>query len=244
MCVAGTLAGCATPYPLVALRPVSREVTWVAGRAVTYKDQRGIRVAAAFERQQGDNLEIRVEIQNATGAALDVVPHEFTFTTCLTTDVGSCRPTRFIIDPEKVLADLDATQSRAAASAANNQAVLGGLVLLTAVADAGSIASGRGDASAGTNTLATAAVLNEDRTRADLTAASIDNQRAVWSNVALRRNTVFPQRGVAGDIFVPVDREARLVWIHVRAAGEVFSFPFRQTVTSLDPHPAVISLSN
>ena len=76
-----SVAGCATPRPVVRLAPAGGEVTWVAGRAVLSKQQSGVRVAAAFEHQDGDTLAVRVEIANDSrgeaggGAARRLVRH-------------------------------------------------------------------------------------------------------------------------------------------------------------------------
>src|SRR5262249_3772811 len=147
--IATALSGCATPAPLVRLYPRAPDVVWVSGRASVAREQGGVRVAVAFEHQDGPNLGMHVEVQNATAATADVDPHEFTFTTCTGTAVSSCGPTYRVIDPEVVLAALDARQSRERADAANSQAFMGTLVVLNAVADVAQVASGHADAHTG-----------------------------------------------------------------------------------------------
>jgi hypothetical protein len=233
--IAAVLAGCATPAPLVRLTPMSPNVLWVSGRASVTRDEAGLRVAVAFEHQDGPTLGLHVEILNGTAGALDVDPHEFTFTTCLGEAVASCAVTQRVIDPEQVLMSLDARQSNARADAANSQALLGTLVVLNAVGDVATIASGHADAHTGEGTLAAASLASADAASRDSSLASISVQQAIWSNEALRRNTLLPQRGTAGRVYIPIDLNAQIVWLHVRAGGRDFSFPFQQIVTPLTP---------
>src|SRR6188472_3490387 len=55
----GGSIGCATPGPLVTLTPAQAGVVWVAGRAVVSKEETGVRVATAFEHQDGATLALR-----------------------------------------------------------------------------------------------------------------------------------------------------------------------------------------
>jgi hypothetical protein len=57
------------------------------------------------------------------------------------------------------------------------------------------------------------------------------SRREMWSNTALRRNTVPPGRAQGGLVFMPIDVEARWVWIHLRVGSLVFPFRFEQTIT-------------
>jgi hypothetical protein len=186
----GVSAGCATPA-VVRLVPNAGEVLWVSGRASVAREEGGIRVATAFDHQDGDALGIRVEVDNGTKANLDLDPHEFTFTTCRDPALATCGPTHRVIDPEETL---DEQQWNQQAAASNSQ-------LLVANA-----------------------------------------QQAMWSNEALRHNTVLPGGEAAGLVFVPVDPDAGVVWFHVRTGGHVFSFPFRQVITSLTP-PEVVQVT-
>ena len=232
------LAGCATPSPLVRLYPSSPDVIWVAGRASVTQQDGGLRLAAAFDHQDGETLGLRVEVENATEGRLDVDPREFTFTTCRGPKMDSCTPTRRVIDPEQVLVTLDAKQSRERADAANSQAMLGTMVILSAVTDVAAVTSGHGNGNVGGNTVATASLMQTDAAARNTGLASISTQQQVWSNEALRRNTLLPGAGVGGRIYLPIDLEAQFVWLHVRAGGRFFSFPFRQVATRLDAYGA------
>jgi hypothetical protein len=226
-----SVGGCATPAPIVRLAPVSPDVLWVSGRASVAQEQEGIRVGAAFDHQDGPTLGLRVEVENATEANVDVDPHEFTYTTCRGTALATCGATRRIVDPEEVLAALDERQSREQADATNSQAFLGTMVILSAVGDVASIASGHADHHTGDNTVAAANFMESDAAVHETRLASIAVQQQVWSNEALRRTTLTAGRGTGGRIYLPIDLDAQTVWLHVRTGGRVFSFPFRQSVT-------------
>jgi hypothetical protein len=231
--IAAAAASCATPAPLVRLYPGSEGVIWVAGRASLVREQDGVQVAVAFEHQDGGNLGLRVEIENGTDTQLDVDPSTFTFTDCRSMAVSSCGLTHRVIDPEEMLNALDVRQSREQAAASNSQAFLGTMVILSAVGDVASVASGHHDRDTGSNTANSVAVMESDAAARNSELASVGEQQQIWSNEALRRNTVFPGRGTAGRVFVPIDFDAQIVWLHVKTGGRVFSFPFRQTITNV-----------
>jgi hypothetical protein len=236
--VIGTSFGCATPGPIVRLYPNAGAVLWVAGRASVVREEGGIRVATAFEQQDGGAIGIRVEVENGTEANLDLDPREFTFTVCRNSGLDTCGLTQRVIDPEAVLASLDVRQSRERASASNSQGLLGALVLLSAVGDVATVGSRHADHGAATNTVATASLMESDKAAHDSSLASIGEQKAMWSNEALRRNTVLPGSGAAGLVFMPTALDAGIVWLHVRTGGHTFSFPFRQVVTRIPVGPA------
>jgi hypothetical protein len=228
--------GCATPAPIVRLEPrAPNNVVWVAGRAVQVKERAGVRVAAAFERQLGRGLGVRLEIENGTGAPIDVSPDDVTFMTCASRDNTSCVGSWGVVDPEQVLAGLDEQQSRSTAEASNRQSMNTTLVFLSAVGDAAQIASGHADPSTGLNTVAASDAAAADAARAEGVQMSIEDQRELWSNAALRRNTLEPGRGTSGLVFVPVDLKTHYLWVHVRAGGQTFAFGFQQTVRSVAP---------
>jgi hypothetical protein len=226
--------GCAMPAPIVRLEPrTPGNVVWVAGRAVQAKERAGVRVAAAFERQRGNGLGIRVEIENDTGASIDVSPDDVTFMTCATRDNASCVGSWGVVDPEQVLAGLDEQQSRSAAEASNSQGMYTTLVFLSVIGDAAQIASGHANSTTGLDTVAAADAADAAGARADGVQMSIEGQRELWSNAALRRNTLEPGRGTSGLVFVPVDLKTHYLWIHVRAGGQIFAFGFQQSVRSV-----------
>ena len=228
-----TSLGCATPAPLVRLKPSAGEVVWVSGRATVARADAGIRVGVAFDRQDGPALGLRVEVENGTGANLDVDPREFTFTNCRDARPSSCSLTTRVIDPERVLLALDETQSRERAKTVNGQALLGTLVILNAVGDVATIASGRADQNTGAGTVAAGSMMQTAAIAGETRRLSLAHQQAIWSNEALRHNTLFPGSGTGGRVYVPIDLDAGVVWLHVRTGGRVFSFPFQQTVTQV-----------
>jgi hypothetical protein len=231
---APVVLGCVTPAPLVRLTPNSPAIFWVSGRATVAHEEGGVRVAVAFEHQNGMTLGLRVEVQNGTAGQLDVDPHEFTFTACGTAGVDACAPTRRVIDPEQVLAALDERQSHEEAAATGSQTLLGALVILSAVADIATVASGHADLHTGQNTAATAGLMASDAAARESSLSAISTEQVIWTNEALRRSTLIAGRGVGGRIYLPIYLDAQFVWLHVRTGGRVFSFPFRQVVTRFD----------
>jgi hypothetical protein len=223
--------GCATPAPLVRLEPRNTAaVTWVAGRAVLNDEFAGIRVATAFEHQQGDLLGLRVEIENGSPSRIEVGPRDVIFMTCTAPDNASCGASRRVVDPELVIEDLDVRESRARAEAANEQALYTGLVLLSAVGDAASIASGRPHRTTGVGTVGLATRADAAATRAEGSSALRATGRELWANHALRRTTLNPGGAASGLVYLPIRKEAAYVWLQVRAGGQDFPFGFRQQV--------------
>ncbi len=222
--------------PLVRLNPDASDVVWVGGRASVQKDTTGVRVAAAFEHQDGPNLAVRVEIENGTTERLEVSPREMTFAVCSGLAPASCGPSQRVIDPEKVLTALAVAQSRGAAEASNSQAFYGTLVLLSAVGDVASAAHGR--RTSGTGTLVAASAMEEDAAARDSAQASIAVQQQLWSDQALRRNTLFPGQGTSGLVFLPINYQAGYVWLQITVAGRLFPFHFKEVVTPVElPQP-------
>jgi hypothetical protein len=225
--------GCATPMPLIRLNPDTPDVVWVGGRATVQKDTTGVRVAAAFEHQDGSNLALRVEIENRTTDRLEVSPQEMTFSICSSLSVASCAPSQRVIDPEKVLTALAVAQSRGVAEASNSQALYGTLVLLSAVGDVASAAHGR--PTTGSGTLVAASMMEGDAEARNSEQASIAVQQQLWSDQALRRNTLFPGQGTSGLVYLPINYQARYLWLQITVAGRLFPFHFAEVVTPVDP---------
>jgi hypothetical protein len=218
---------------LVRLNPDAADVIWVGGRASVQKAETGVRVAAAFEHQDGRTLALRVEIQNGTADRLEVDPQTITFSPCRSSDVGSCVPSQRVIDPEQMLAALDTAELRNTADAINSRAFLGTLVLLSAVGDVATVASGHADRNTGSGTVLAASVMDDNSAAADTAQPSIAIQREIWSNRALRRNSVFPGQGTSGLVYIPINLQAGFVWLQVTVGGRTFPFHFAQTVTQI-----------
>lgn len=222
-------AGCATPLPLVRLNPDASDIVWVGGRASVQREATGVRVATAFEHQDGANLALRVEIENGTAERLEVSPQDMTFSTCGSLAVASCTPSQRVIDPEQMLAALDVAQSRGVAEEANSQALLETVVLLSAVGDLAGAAQGRHPS--GSNTLVAGAAMESDAAARDSAQASIAVQQQIWSDQALRRNTLVPGQGTSGLVYLPINIQAAYVWLQITSAGRLFPFHFVQVVT-------------
>ena len=225
------MAGCVSPSPLVSLRPLDPGSVWIAGRETVQKRQDDVRVAAAFEHQDGDNLAIRVEVENQRAEQIEINPSTVTFVTCKDRELSSCTGARRVINPERMLLQLDEQQSRNAADAASDAAFYGPLLLLSAIGDVATIASGKGSGTTGLQSADIAHRMDTSAIRHETASQSIASQRQLWSNVALRRNTVFPGSGTGGLVYLPVDTNARFVWVFLRpVGGKTVPFCFEQTV--------------
>lgn len=225
-----SLVGCATPGPVVRLHPRGDDVAWVAGRGVLAREQVGIRVAAAFDHQDGDRLGLRLEVQNDTEEAFVVSPRDVTFMTCPRQEHTSCGYSYPVVDPEGMLLVLDAQRSRERAAAANEQAAYAPLLMLSLAADVASLGSKQGRRRAGLHTASIGTQMQVSAAQRQTALLSIADQREVWSNTAFRRSTVTPGGGATGLIYLPIDPKARYLWLHVRAGGQVFPFGFEQRV--------------
>jgi hypothetical protein len=230
--LASSVLGCATPAPIVRLDPISSDVLWISGRPVVRQDERGVRVAAAFQREVGKTLGVRVEIQNETHRELDIDPAQaFSFISCKGASESSCMKETFVIDPEEMLAGLDQKASRERAQAANDDGALGGLVLLSAVTDTMSLADPHGAAplrTEGAVTVQQGAAASHDRA-----LGGIEAQRTMWSDQALRHSTVLPGASVGGQVFIPADRGVQHVWLRIRVGDRTFPFHFRMVAESV-----------
>jgi hypothetical protein len=176
------------------------------------------RVAAAFEHQDGSLLGLRVEVQNQTDEPLLIDPAEISFSTCTDAQPSSCRPPKAVINPERMLTALAVKDSVEVAEAANDETAHSALVILSVMTlDARQMSS-------------SVAAAEASAAHHDTSQMSTRAQQQLWSDVALRRNTLFPGRGVGGRVFIPIHLDARYVSLHICAGEEDFTFRFSQTV--------------
>jgi hypothetical protein len=222
-------ASCAAPLPVVRLAPRDGNVAWIAGRAVTTQAEGGVRAAAAFEYQTGGTVGFRVEVQNDSPDTLDIDPRGMSFRTCPTEQ--RCAASQPVVDPEQMLIALDEARSEEEASAANTRAADSALLFLSIASDVADINRGHGQHAGDATTLA-AVNLKSSETASQSRLALIDSQKIAWSTSTLRRTTLPPGHGAAGLVFVPLDRDAQYVWLHVRAGAHDFWFPFQQSVVT------------
>jgi hypothetical protein len=197
------------------------------------QEREGVRVAAAFDEQHGDTYGMRVEIFNGTEERLEVGPQKIWFSSCSSMAVETCSTSRNVIDPERMIASIDAKRSVDRAAAANSQAFLGTMVLLSAVSDVANIADGRAHRATGLRTMASANHMERDAAHRSAGLSDLNAQRQMWSNEALRRNSLFPAQGTGGDVFFPIEPQARFVWLQVRVGKQRFAFHFEQEVRDL-----------
>lgn len=228
-----TGSGCVSPTAVVRLRMESPGTFWVAGRQTAVRELDGVRAAAAFERGAEGTLTFRLELQNLAEQPVDVSPEDMWFNHCRTADTVACGPSTRVKDPERMLEDMDQSASNERAAAVNDMALGVGLLLLGAVAETASAATGHDASSCCLRELA-ADTRNDSRAHEE-GARSLDTARMSLSNAALRKTTLFAGQGVAGEVYVPVDFRAPFVRLNVAVAGRQFVFVWRQE--TLDGRP-------
>ena len=221
------LSGCVTAQPVVRLSPRAPDAVWVAGRSVVTYQQGGVRVAAAFDHQDGESLAFRIEVENDSADRLEVDPKAMWFFTCTTQ--SECSPGERVADPEDRLLALDAQRSNQEAQNANGQTASAVLVFLSASADIAAAARGH-VRDVGQNTADMASASQASAEAGEHALAHVDSERSMWSTAALRRTTLFSGHGAAGFVFVPVVPSARYVSLNVSVNGHPFWFAFNQTV--------------
>lgn len=227
-------AGCVMPAPVLRLTPQSRNVVWIGGTAVTSQQGKNIRAAVAFVREQDNLLSFRVEIESVSDRPILVDPSRFYYLTCAQRrqpPTRVCNGSRYVVNPEQVLLDLDVANSRQAASAANAEAFFGAMFLLQATAGIAGAASGHGHGGAGVAMGATRTAYALDSVqherRRQVSAYELD--RANWSTAALRKSTLLLGDSVAGLVFLEKDPSVSEVSLQIRAGDDVLPFGFNQT---------------
>lgn len=228
---AAAASGCAAPGPTVRLDAIGSPLTWLRGQASLTKEAGGVKVVAGFHHQEGDQLVLQVMVENRGSEVLDANPRDMSYSTCTTDRPESCALARYAHDPEVMLASLELERSRQTANASGAAAATGALVFLAAMADIGAVASGRAGPGTGLATAGALALHDSVNGDNERQSAQLDATGQRWSEQLFRRTTLPPGGYIDGWVYLPIDLAAIRVWFHVRAGGQVLSFPFRQTVT-------------
>jgi hypothetical protein len=219
------------PQSAVRLSPDGAATIWRAGRGMVVQEKNGFLVAVAFDHQRGDDqIGFRVEIENRSAARVDVDYRAVSYVTCTTPT--TCGTRYGVVDPERVLIDMDLASSRERAAKTNDEIANGGLAMLGVLGAVASVASHNAQGIGASANLAinAAAQVSVDDAAHEQGIVLIDSARRDWQASALRRTTLFPSEGVGGDVFLPIDRSAALVWVRVDVGPSKFWFRFRQTV--------------
>jgi hypothetical protein len=230
-------AGCATAGPVVRVYPDEPNAVWRAGRGIVEREVNGARVAVAFDRQDEDRLVFRVEVENTGADRFDVEPKNVGYIPC----VGDkCQRMQPVADPEAALVAIDVARSRERASASNSETASGVLLLLGLFAEVGAIASGDGRAAAriAVDSAAVASDAETSAARSERTIDSLSAAKVSWEAAALRRTTLFPGRGLAAEVYLPINPSVTNLKVGVKVRQESCWFPFRQVVVyTPEPHP-------
>jgi hypothetical protein len=222
------------PAPVLRLTPQAKDVVWIGGTAVASQQGRNARAAVAFVREQDHLLSFRVEIESLSDKPILVDPARFYYLTCAQKGqppARVCGNSHYVVNPEQVLLNMDMANSRQIASAANEEALFGAMLLLQATAAVAGGASGHGHAVAGAAVAAvgTGAALESSRQRSYQQVSAYELERSNWSTAALRKSTLFPGDRVAGLVFLEKNPAVSEVSLQVRAGDEVLPFGFNQT---------------
>jgi hypothetical protein len=223
-------AGCVTAEPIVRLEPMATNAVWAAGRYVEAQEKGGVQVAAAFDHRDADRIAFRVEIRNDSERTMDVGPDAMTFHRFEDEEWSS---ELGVIDPGEVIADIDAQRARERADADRDNLALFPLLLLSAVTDVATVASGHADARTGRPTAALASEMDQRSARADNAVDHLGGEQALWMNAGFRRTTIPPGGSAAGLVCIPFRKNVRFVQLNVWAGNHAFRFMFKQYVTQV-----------
>jgi len=181
-----------------------------------------------------------VEIENTGAEPFLIGPADIYYAACNRSEDGHarrCGAAHWVADPEKMLLALDVARSRQAAGEANQEALVGPLILLDMAAAVGGSTSRNSHARA-------RCVAGVDRALATTAAIQLEQQRHVvifeserlrWANAALRKTTLAPGGRAAGTIYLPRDTAADEISVQVRMGKETLDFPFKQTLVDARP---------
>lgn len=231
--VASLAAACASPQPLVRMVPLSENVLWARGVPALVKDGKAARVGVAFAREQEGLVGFHVEVENLGMTPMIVGPRNFYHAACAATPDGrsrTCRPSQWVMDPERVLLDLDVTHARKQAHLENRLAVTSVFILLDLGASIAAAAHGKHRA-ATVGLVSGAVAVN---TAGDIVAerehesATYESRRDRWENYALRKTTLMPGQRMAGLVYLERDTTAAAVSLHFTGGGDLLEFPFAQ----------------
>ena len=227
--VAFPLGACVVPTPVVRLAPQGPDAVWVAGRAVVTRQVPPARIAVAFDHLDEQRVVFRVEVQNEGTAPFDVDPAQLSYRIC--TGPQSCAREYAVVNPERILVELDLRQADERARQESAQGLGTALLFLDVTAGVAAASSG---AAAAVPTLARDGLLVASTTRADVVHHQVNRsviatEKLSWLNEALRRTTLQPGQGLAGFVYVPVHPEATAVLLNVQAGGPETWFAFSQT---------------
>jgi hypothetical protein len=238
--VMAILAGCIAPEPVIRMTPLSKNPFWAGGTQVAAIQGKSALVAVAFLREKDAQVSFRVEIENTSTGPVLVDPARFYFNMCSLSEVldeATCSTSRWVVNPEQVLLDLDVKRARESADNKNSTSLLMPFMFLDIVAAVGGIATGDRHATAQAldNTRDTSDMLREIEAEDQQQASSYEARRSMWETSALRKTTILPGQREAGMVFIPRDLSTNTVKLQIRVGDEVLAFPFKQTVYQTRP---------
>jgi hypothetical protein len=235
-CMVGT--GCATVEPVIRFSPrfAPEQIVWVGGVPVVSRQGANSRVAMAFAREQDGKVGFRVEVENRTDQSIILDSSAFTYTTCERTTGAkeeTCSLRNPVLDPEKILIDMELQRAREKASHANSQGFWTAMILLNATLAIAGAAQGDSRPMDGLDYAVDRAEFEQTNER--LQASGHEMQKINWETMAFRKSTVMPHRAVAGLVFIDKSPKASAISLYAIIAGEMYIFTFDQTVIQAAP---------
>jgi hypothetical protein len=226
------IAAACAPEPVFRLTADHQDVMNYQGMEYLNSEKEESAVILAYYRHIGDVIVMDAEIVNYSGEILTVDASNVTFSAIRSYFDGSYDPVAEGVakDPEIMLLDLDLMASRARAAERTSRT-------MDAISGTMTLAS---DLSASRNESAEQLNLRQNRRtrqaveRAERrenfyrTASDLNSRRSYWESETLRRTDLYPDESIAGEIMLPVIKDANVIEIAVQVGNEVHTFKYLQ----------------
>jgi hypothetical protein len=228
----GFLTSCSTNF--YQLRPVSGDVAWLEGREVTRTEQNGVVLVASYEFEDPHHMVLDVEIKNRTSTPLLVDPNDFFFlpfnnqSDTLRNEQNPVYGSFYrAADPEEkiqqAILDVKREKQRLIASSIFN----GILLVATVASDIHSSKNDRSWQQRANRQYAHAQAYNfiiqkqiADVNLQKVRTNRLENERANWQELALRKTTLPAGESVRGLLFLPKDTRASYLLLNYESPAD------------------------
>lgn len=231
-CLATTFTGCSTHF--YQLRPVSGDIAWIEGREVTRTEQNGVVLVASYEFEDQRHMVLDVEVKNRSQAPILVDPNDFFYLPfgqqddTLRNERNSLYASLYrATDPEEKIqqAALDMKREKRRLIASS---IFNGVLLVATVAS--DIHSNRNDRSwqqRSNSHYAHAQAYNfiiqkqiADVQHQKARTRQLEQERANWKELALRKTTLPVGESVRGLVFLPKDPRASYLLLNYESPAD------------------------
>lgn len=220
------LASCATPKPLLKLKPQSEKTSWFYGEEFSGDSAFGIITKVAFNQIEQPWYTFDVEITNRSNMDFLVDPANIFMVPLNPRSEPLSNDTIYAVDPEKKIGELD--RSLAINSAHRKNQI--GLTLLAAGIDiATGIATLTDDNPRNdhlrTDLLPVALAAGEENR---FEAIDLNQLRDTWKETTLRKTTLQSGYSIHGKLLVPVCPDASYIQLNIPVDNELIRINFMQ----------------